>query len=154
MYSGLLGTTVGLHHHHLQIIRPVQDVGGRVLLRVSVQHHSPSGHVALDSTFFDRGHASAYYLPWSERSVETLNVTTVTKTESLAVLDVQCYAQWKHDTKAGPQVVRRNVDDLLSVAADNAFQDRHTVGHSNHRAVLLFNTEPELKFFEFTNFDG
>jgi len=35
-------------------------------------------------------------------------------------------ARWKHDTKMGPQVVRRNADDLQSVAADNGFQDWHT----------------------------
>jgi len=98
----------------------------RALLRCSAQQHPQSGHVALDSTFFDRGHASAYYLTRSDRSVETLKVTTLTDRESLAVLDVQCYAQWRHDTRTGPQVVRRNADDLLSVAADNAFQDWHT----------------------------
>ena len=98
----------------------------RALLRCSAQQHPESGHVALDSTFFDRGHASAYYLTRSDRSVETLKVTTLTDRESLAVLDVQCYAQWRHDTRTGPQVVRRNADDLLSVAADNAFQDWHT----------------------------
>ena len=98
----------------------------RALLRVSAQQHPQSGHVALDSTFFDRGHASAYYRTRSDRSVETLKVTTLTDTESLAVLDVQCYAQWRHDTRTGPQIVRRNADDLHTVAADNGFQDWHT----------------------------
>jgi len=50
-------------------------------------------------------------------------VTTFTDTQSLAVLDLQCSVKWKHDTKIGPQVVRRNADDLLSVAADKGFQD-------------------------------
>jgi len=36
---------------------------------------------------------------------------------------VHISACWKHDTKIGPQVVRRNADDLLSVAADKAFHD-------------------------------
>jgi IS5 family transposase len=98
----------------------------RALLRVSAQQHPQSGHVALDSTFFDRGHASAYYRTRSNRSVETLKVTTLTDTESLAVLDVQCHAQWRHDTRTGPQIVRRNADDLHTVAADNGFQDWHT----------------------------
>jgi len=98
----------------------------RALLRASAQQHPQSGHVALDSTFFDRGHASAYYRTRSDRSVETLKVTTLTDTESLAVLDVQCHAQWRHDTKTGPQIVRRNADDLHTVAADNGFQDWHT----------------------------
>ena len=46
--------------------------------------------------------------------------------ESLAVFDVHITARWKHDTKTGLQVVRRNADDLQSVAADNDFQDWHT----------------------------
>jgi IS5 family transposase len=91
-----------------------------------VEQLPQSGHVALDSTFFDRGQASAYYRTRSDRSVEALKVTTLTDTESLAVLDVQCYAQWRHDTKAGPQVVRWNTDDLRAVLADNAFQDWHS----------------------------
>ena len=98
----------------------------RALLRISAQQHPQSGYAALDSTFFDRGHASAHYLSRSNRTVETMKVTTLTDTASLAVLDVQCHARWRHDTKAGPQVVRRNADDLHTVAADNGFQDWHT----------------------------
>ena len=79
--------------------------------------------VALDSTFFERRQASSHYLDRSDRDVWTLKVTTLTDTWSLAVLDVQCWVKWKHDTKLGPQVVRVPADDLLSVAADKAFQD-------------------------------
>ena len=50
-------------------------------------------------------------------------MTTLTDVEWLAVLDVHITARWKHDTKTGPQVVRRNADDLQSVAGDNGFQD-------------------------------
>ena len=95
----------------------------RALLRVSAQQHPQSGHVALDSTFFERRQVPSYCLDRSDRTVQTLKVTTLTDTQSLAVLDVQCSAQWKHDTKLGPQVVRRNADDLLSVAADKAFHN-------------------------------
>ena len=42
------------------------------------------------------------------------------------MLDVHISARWKHDTKTGPQVVRRNADDLLSVAADKAFHNWYT----------------------------
>lgn len=95
----------------------------RVLLRVSAQQHPQSGHTALDSTFFERRRALAYYLKRTDRDRETLKVTTLTDTQSLVVLDVHCSIQWKHDTKTGPQVIHRNADDLLSVAADKALQD-------------------------------
>lgn len=55
--------------------------------------------------------------------MKTLKVTTLTNRESLAFLDVHISARWKHDTKAGSQVVRQNADDLLSVAADKAFHN-------------------------------
>ncbi|GCF16251.1 IS5/IS1182 family transposase [Haloarcula mannanilytica] len=98
----------------------------RALLRVSAQQHPQSGHVALDSTFFDRRSASSYYRQRSGSTVQTLKVTTLTDIESLAVLDVHISARWQHDTKTGPQVVRRNADDLQFVAADSGFQDWNT----------------------------
>jgi len=95
----------------------------RALLRVSAQQLRQSGHVALDSTFFERKQASQHYLHRSDRSVKTIKATTLTDTESLAVLDVHCCIEREHDTKAGPRVVRRNADDLRTVVADNGFQD-------------------------------
>ena len=95
----------------------------RALLRVSAQQHPQSGHVALDSTFFERNQASQYYQQRRGRTVKTIKATTVTDTESLAVLDVHCCIEREHDTKAGPRVVRQNADDPRTVAADNGFQD-------------------------------
>jgi len=48
----------------------------RALLRVSAQQHPQSGHVALDSTFFDRRSASSYYRQRPGSTVQTLKVTT------------------------------------------------------------------------------
>ena len=95
----------------------------RALLRVSAQQLPQSGHVALDSTFFERKQASQHYIQRSGRSVKTVKATTLTDTESLAVLDVHCCIEREHDTKAGPRVVRRNADDPRTVVADNGFQD-------------------------------
>jgi len=50
------------------------------------------------------------------RSVKTIKATTLTDTESLAVLHVHCCIEREHDTKASPQ----------AVAADNGFQCWHT----------------------------
>jgi len=98
----------------------------RALLRVSAQQYPQSGDVALDSTFIERKQASQYYLQRCGRSVKTIKATTLTDTELLAVLDIHCCIEREHDTKAGPRVVRRNADDLRSMAADNGFQDWHT----------------------------
>jgi IS5 family transposase len=98
----------------------------RALLRASAQQHRQSGQVALDSTFFEREQASQYYLQRRGRTVRTIKATTLTDTESLAVLDVHCCIEREHDTRAGPRVVRRNADDLRAVLADAGFQDWHT----------------------------
>ena len=74
----------------------------------------------------DRRRASSYFRLRSGSTVQTLKVTTLTDVESLAILDVHITARWKHNTKTGPQVVRRNADDLQSVVADNEFQDWYT----------------------------
>jgi len=70
--------------------------------------------------------ASSYFRQRSGNTVQTLKVTTLTDVESLAVLEVHIAARWKHDTKTGSQVVRVPADDLLTVAADNGFQDWKT----------------------------
>ena len=85
----------------------------RALLRVSAQQHPRSGHVALDSTFFERSHASQYYCQRRGQTIKTVKATTLTDTESLAVLDVHSCIGREHDTKAGPR----------AVAADKGFQD-------------------------------
>ncbi len=98
----------------------------RALLRASAQQLRHSSHVALESTFFERKQASQYYLQRQGQAVKTIKATTLTDTESLAVLDVHCCIEREHDTKAGPRVVRGNADDPRAVVADNGFQDWHT----------------------------
>ena len=58
--------------------------------------------------------------------MKTIKATTLTNTESLAVLDVHCCIERKHDKKAGPRDVRRNADGLRTVVADSGFQDWYT----------------------------
>ena len=73
----------------------------QALLRISAQQHPQFGHFALDSTFFERNQASQYYLQRCGRTVKTIKATTLTDTESVAVLDIHCCIERKHDTKAG-----------------------------------------------------
>jgi len=50
-------------------------------------------------------------------------VGALTDRESRAVLDRRISARSKYDTKTVLQVVRRNANDLLSVAAEKAFHN-------------------------------
>ena len=93
----------------------------RVLLRLSAQLHDPSGHAAIDSTFFDRENASRHYCHRTDYRVQTLKATALVDTETQAVLDVHCTMTKRHDTQIGKQVALRNAGDLLSLAADKGY---------------------------------
>ena len=93
----------------------------RVLLRLSAQLHDPSGHAAIDATFFDRENASKHYCRRTNYRVQTLKTTALVDTKSHAILDVHCTTEKTHDTQLGWQVARRNAGDLASLAADKGY---------------------------------
>lgn len=69
----------------------------RVLLRLSAQLHDPSGHAAIDATFFDRENASKHYCRRTNYHVQTLKATALVDTQTQAVLDVHCTTEKTHD---------------------------------------------------------
>ncbi|MFC7132365.1 MULTISPECIES: IS5 family transposase [Salinibaculum] len=93
----------------------------RVLLRLSSELHDPSGHAAIDATFFDRETASKHYCRRTNYRVQTLKTTALVDTEMQAILDVHCSTGKPHDTQLGWQVARRNAGDLTSLAADKGY---------------------------------
>jgi len=93
----------------------------RVLLRLSSELHDPSGHAAIDATFFDRENASKHYCRRTNYRVQTLKTTALVDTETQAILDVHCSTGKPHDTQLGWQVARRNAGDLTSLAADKGY---------------------------------
>ncbi|MDQ2052644.1 IS5 family transposase [Natronolimnohabitans sp. A-GB9] len=93
----------------------------RVLLRLSAQLHKPSGHAAMDATFFDRENASKHYCRRTNYRVQTLKTTALVDTASQAVLDVHCTTKKRHDTQIGWQLARRNSGELHSLAADKGY---------------------------------
>ncbi|RQG89381.1 IS5 family transposase [Natrarchaeobius chitinivorans] len=93
----------------------------RVVLRLSAQLHEPSGHAAMDATFFDRENASKHYCRRTNYRVQTLKTTALVDTESQAILDVHCTTEKRHDTQIGWQLARRNAGELHSLAADKGY---------------------------------
>ena len=93
----------------------------RVLLRLSAQLHEPSGHAAIDATFFDRENASKHYCRRTNYRVQTLKTTALVDTETRAILDVHCTTEKRHDTQLGWQVVRVTAGDLTSLVADKGY---------------------------------
>jgi len=93
----------------------------RVLLSRSARLLERSGHMAVDATFFTRQRASPHYLRRIDRSVETLKATLLVDVADQAIIDVDCSTRWPNDAKIGPKLARRNVDALVSLAADKGY---------------------------------
>lgn len=58
----------------------------RVLLPLLVQLHEPSGHAAMNATFFDHQNASKHYCRRTNSRVQTLKTTALVDTETQTVL--------------------------------------------------------------------
>ncbi|WP_369335267.1 transposase [Natrialba sp. PRR66] len=65
------------------------------------QLHDPSGHAAIDATFFDRENASKHYCRRTNYRVQTLKATALVDTASQAILDGHCTTEKRHDTQRG-----------------------------------------------------
>jgi IS5 family transposase len=83
-----------------------------------------TGHAAIDSTGFDRDQPSRHYAQRAHYRVRSLKVTALVDVKTLYVFDVHCTTTKKHDAKIGPQVARRNAEDLRSLAADRAYDGK------------------------------
>ncbi len=94
-----------------------------MLLRLSAQLHDPSGHAAIDATFFDRETASKHYCRRTNYRVQTLKTTALVDTDSHAILDVHCTTEKTHDTQLDWQVARRNAG-----ASPASLQTKATTG--------------------------
>ncbi len=92
----------------------------RVLLRLSAQLHEPSGHVAIDATFFDHENASKYNCRRTNYRVQTPETTGLVDTASQAVLDVHCTTEKRHETQIGgnsPAAMRASCTALPPIKA-------------------------------------
>lgn len=93
----------------------------RRLLRHSAELAGISGHAAIDASGFERDQASSHYRYRVDYSFESLKVTILVDTESLAVLDVHCTTEKKYDGHVGLQVGLRNAADLQSLSGDKGY---------------------------------
>ncbi len=118
---GLLKDDLPDHSTLVKAFDRVKMAVWRMLLRLSAQLHEPSGHAAMDATFFDRKNASKHYCRRTNYRVQTLKTTALVDTEPQAVLDVHCTTEKRHDTQLGWQLARVAAGELPSLAADEGY---------------------------------
>jgi len=120
----------------------------RALLRHSTELFDGSGHAAIDSTSFNRHHASHHYSKHLDYTITALKTTAVVDTETQAVLDVHCTTKRRHDTQIGLQVARRHAGDLQSLAGDKGYDWKRI-----RDLLRSADVRPLIKHREFTPLD-
>jgi len=122
----LLSLPRGEFPHYSTLCKAYKRTSMRVwrqVLRRSAELLPRNGHGAIDATYFDRRQASSHYLSRCDRSVKTIQATFLIDTQEGAILDLHCSTKWPSGMRIGPKVVRRNTDDLRSLAADKGYDD-------------------------------
>jgi len=79
---------------------------------------------ALDSTGWDRSHASRYYTQRAKLKIRVLKTTLLVDTEAQAVLDLHLTTTRRHDTQIGPIITERNLERFHILIADKGYDDR------------------------------
>lgn len=121
----------------------------RLLLRHSAEIAGISGRAAVDSTFFERHHASSHYGSRTDYTFEKLKVTLLVDIESHAGIDIHCTTRKTHDTQIGMQVARRGTGDLQLLIGDKGYD------WGDLREFLRGNdVRPLIKHREFTSLDA
>jgi len=121
----------------------------RVLLRLSASLHDNGEVQAIDSTSLAQRSSSYNYAKRVPDTFESVKITALVDCDSGAVLDVHCSMNYPHDTQIGWQVLRRNLDQLHTVAADKGF-DWDDVRHKLRSEGI----RPVIKHREFYGLDA
>jgi IS5 family transposase len=120
-----------------------------VLLRLSAALHDNGEVQAIDSTSLAQRSSSYNYAKRVPDTFESVKITVLVDCDSGAVIDVHCSMNYPHDTQIGWQVLRRNLDQLNTVAADKGF-DWDDVRHKLRSEGI----RPVIKHREFYGLDA
>jgi len=109
-----------------------------------------SGKVAVDSTGFDRRHASKHYVKRTKMTLQSMKTTFAVDTSTLMFLGVHTTTTRKHDSQILLPLVEKVVQDfpVNIVCADKGY-DSKDIRDTLHD----WNIRPLIKHREFTNLD-
>ncbi|MBS1264044.1 MAG: hypothetical protein MAG715_01243 [Methanonatronarchaeales archaeon] len=117
----------------------------RAILAMTLKKLDTSGTVAIDSTGFDRSHASRHYTQRTGLKISSLKNTLLVDPETLAILDIYLTTTRKHDTKIAPSLIKRNLELIEQLLGDKGFDDQDL------RDLCLNNDiDPVILYREFT----
>ena len=96
----------------------------RMLLHVSLADLPLNGVTGIDTSGFERAHASTHYTKRTNLTIQHLKTTLLVDTATNAVLDIHVTTTRKHDTQIAPQVVKRNVASIAVLTGDKGYDDQ------------------------------
>jgi IS5 family transposase len=96
---------------------------GRLLLRESLEPFDLSGFCGIDATGFERTSASQYYATTANMNIKSIKTTVLVDLDHNVVIDAHFTTTRKHDTKIGPQLLKKH-SELSALAADKGYDDQ------------------------------
>ena len=94
------------------------------LLDLSVTLLPTNGVVGIDTSGFDRNHASKHYTKRANLTIRQLKVTLLVDTRANAILDLHVTTTRKHDTQIAPSLIKRNTDDVVVLLGEKDYDDQ------------------------------
>ena len=93
----------------------------RTLLGLTIELHELGEIQAIHATGVDRIAASQHYAKRTNDTFKAVKTTILVDCSTGVVLDIHCSMTQPHDSRVGWQVLKRNLDKLLAITADNGY---------------------------------
>ena len=120
----------------------------RALLRHSADLVQPGGDHAVDATGFDRQGASRHYANRTNYRFKAVKTTALVDCENSLIQDIHCSMKRPHDTQLGPQVLKRNSDQVEILTADKGYDSAEFRDFLRSKGI-----RPVIKHRDFSSLD-
>jgi IS5 family transposase len=96
----------------------------RVLLNLSVTLLPTNGVAGIDTSGFDRSHASKHYTQRTELTIQQLKVTLLVDTRANAILGLHVTTTRKHDSQIAASLIKPNTGKIAILLSDKGYNDQ------------------------------
>ena len=121
-----------------------------LLLYLTGRLFTPTGKTGIDSTGFDRRHASKHYVKRAKMTLQSMKVTFIVDTENLLILDLHATVTRKHDSQILLQLTEKVMKqyEIDVLTADKGYDSKEI-----RDTLRDLGIRPLIKHREFTNLD-
>jgi IS5 family transposase len=102
----------------------------RVLLKLSISLLPINGIAGIDTSGFDRSHASKYYTKRTKLTIQQLKVTLLFDTKVTLILDLHVTTIRRHGMQIASSLINRNAAEVGVLLGDKGYDDQQirTIG--------------------------